>query len=414
MNKFFFDHPQLPLLSDKDLSEVPIVRKYRALFKNLDLSAIPTHNEGVGCSGYSNHSIIKALIVKSLERIPSVPELIWRLANQPYLSKYILGFKSGIPEETKFYRFLNTFPYSKIDALIASVNNKTLEDLTTKIKTVSIDSKPIKANTKENNPKNFQHNLSDKTKKPKRNTQATLGHFSTTFDINGFKKKLFFWGYRIHIIWGGDADVQLPLVTKLYPNNVSDEKVAPTLFNKLKRNYHIKKADKIRLLGDKKYDCWYVYETFHRLFNGKVIIPTNKRNSKNTPLAVPTCKAGHSMKYHSTWYETKGHRQRFKFVCPHKAKADDCIFRKTKYGCTKYLQIKDTIPGKVYAHEDLFKKLYPKRFGIEQYNATLQHLGQEIPNHFKRKSIENTVLFTILGTALVAAYHAKRSSEQDP
>jgi hypothetical protein len=173
MNKFFFDHPELPLLSDKDLSEVPIVRKYRALFKNLDLSAIPTHNEGVGCSGYSNHSIIKALIVKSLERIPSVPELIWRLANQPYLSKYILGFKSGIPEETKFYRFLKTFPYSKIDALIASVNTKTLEELAIPIKTVSIDSKPIKANTKENNPKHFQHNLSDKTKKPKRNQQAT-------------------------------------------------------------------------------------------------------------------------------------------------------------------------------------------------------------------------------------------------
>ena len=412
MNKFFFDHPELPFMSDKDLSEVPIVRKYRALFQHLDLSAIPTHNEGVGCSGYSNHSIIKALVFKALERIPSIPELLWRLSNQPYLSKHILGFKAGIPDESKFYRFLNSFPYSKIDALIAAVNTKTLTDLQKKIKTASIDSKPIKANTKENNPKNFQHNLSDKTKKPKRNKQATLSHFSTTSDINGIKQKLFFWGYRIHIIWGGDQDVQLPLVAKLHPNNVADETVAPSLFRKLKRTYHIKKVDKIRLLGDKKYDCWTVYETVHRLFNGKAIIPTNKRNSKNTPLAVPTCKAGHSMTYHSTWYEPKGHRQRFKFVCPHKT--ENCIFRKKKYGCTKYLQIKDTIPGKVYAHEDLFKKLYPKRLGIEQYNATLQHLGQETPNHFKRKSIENTVLFAILGTALVAAYHATRTSGPDP
>jgi hypothetical protein len=412
MNKFFFDHPELPFISDKDLSELPIVRKYRALFEHLDLSDIPTHNDGVGCSGYSNHSLIKALVFKALERIPSIPELLWRLANQPYLSKYILGFKSGIPDDSKFYRFLNTFPYSRIDALIASVNSQTLKRLEKKIKTTSIDSKPIKANTKENNPKNFQHNRSDKTQKPKRNMQATLGHFSTTYDINGIKQMLFFWGYRIHIIWGGDENIQLPLVSKLYPNNVPDEKVAPTLFNKLKRTYHIKKADQIRLLGDKKYDCWNVYDTFHRLFNGKVIIPTNKRNSKNTSLAVPTCQAGHPMKYHSMWYEPTGHRQRFKFVCPHKS--DEGVFRKTQYGCTKYLQIKDTIPGKVYAHEDLFKKLYPKRFGIEQYNATLQHLGQETPNHFKRKSIENTVLFAILGTALVAAYHAKLTSGQDP
>jgi hypothetical protein len=412
MNKFFFDHPELPFISDKDLSEVPIVRKYRALFKHLDLSSIPTHNEGVGCSGYSNHSIIKALVFKALEKISSVPELIWRLSNQPYLSKYILGFKSGIPDESKFYRFLNSFPYSKIDALIASVNTKTLTDLQKKIKTTSIDSKPIKANTKENNPKNFQHNLSDKNKKPKRNKQATLGHFATTSDINGIKRKLFFWGYRIHVIWGGDQHIQLPLVAKLYPNNVSDETVAPSLFRKLKRNYHIKKTDRIRVLGDKKYDCWTVYETVHQVFDGKAIIPTNKRNSKNTSLAVPTCKAALSMKYHSTWYEAKGHRQRFKFVCPQNPK--ECPFRKNNYGCTKYLQIKDTIPGKVYAHEELFKKLYPKRFGIEQYNATLQHLGQETPNHFKRRSIENTVLFAILGTALIAAYHAKQASKQGP
>ena len=53
---------------------------------------------------------------------------------------------------------------------------------------------------------------------------------------------LFFWGYREHIIWGGDDDVQLPLMAKVYPNNVMDETVAPTLFRKLKKNYHIKKV----------------------------------------------------------------------------------------------------------------------------------------------------------------------------
>jgi hypothetical protein len=73
----------------------------------------------------------------------------------------------GIPDESKLYRFLNSFLYSKIDALIASVNTKTLTDLHKTITTTNIDSKPINANTKENNPKNFHHNLSDKTKKPK-------------------------------------------------------------------------------------------------------------------------------------------------------------------------------------------------------------------------------------------------------
>jgi hypothetical protein len=100
MNKFFFDQPELPLLSNKDFANTPIVQKYQTLFKNLDLSNIKDHNDGVGCSGYSTHSMIRSLIVKTLERIPSIPDLIWRLQNKPYLSKYVIGFKTTIPDES--------------------------------------------------------------------------------------------------------------------------------------------------------------------------------------------------------------------------------------------------------------------------------------------------------------------------
>ena len=67
MSKFFFDHPQLPLISDTDISQLPIVKKYEALFHHLDLSGIPDHNNGVGCSGYSKHAMIKAMIFKEQE-----------------------------------------------------------------------------------------------------------------------------------------------------------------------------------------------------------------------------------------------------------------------------------------------------------------------------------------------------------
>jgi len=45
-------------LSDKDFAYTPIVIKYQTLFKNLDLSHIKDHNNDVGCSGYSTHSMI--------------------------------------------------------------------------------------------------------------------------------------------------------------------------------------------------------------------------------------------------------------------------------------------------------------------------------------------------------------------
>lgn len=122
MSKFFFDHPQLPLLSDVDISKLPIVKKYEALFDSLDLSAIQDHNDGIGCSGYSRHALIKALVIKEQEQIPSVPKLIWFLQNQPYLSRYVIGFKATIPDPSVFYRFLNETPASTIQQLIVETN----------------------------------------------------------------------------------------------------------------------------------------------------------------------------------------------------------------------------------------------------------------------------------------------------
>ena len=98
--------------------------------------------------------------------------------------------------------------------------------------------------------------------------------------------------------------------------------------------------------------------------------------------------------------------KRFKFICPDKNK--NCPHRKSHYGCTKYLQIKDKIPGKIYPYEKAFKKIYYKRMGIERYNAVLQRLGEETPNHFIREAIENTIMFAILGTALITAFNAKK------
>ncbi len=405
MSKFFFDQPALPLISDADVSQLPINKKYEALFQYLDLSNIKDHNDGLGCSGYSRHSYIKALLFKELEQIPSVPKLCWWLQNQPYLSKYIIGFKDSIPHPSQFYRYLKEFPSSRTQQLIANTNLRTFEALRKKIELTSIDSKPIKANTKENNPKNFNHNLSDKTKKIKRNEHATLGHFSSTNDIIGKIKVFFFWGFRIHIIFGGDDELQLPLIAKLYPNNVMDETVAPRLFRKFKRLYQIKKKDKIIILADKRYDCWEVYEAWSHLFAGSAIIPTNKRNTHDDKTNIPVCDAGQKMIYNGKWYDQNGHRTRFKFRCPEIEK--DCIFAKSNYGCTKYRQIRDIVPAKIYPHENLFKKLYPKRQGIERYNATLQKLGQETPNYFGKKAIENTILFAILGTTLVGAHNAR-------
>jgi hypothetical protein len=407
MSKYFFDQPQLPLLSDVELAKLPIIVKYENLFDYLDLSDIPDHNDGPGCSGYSRHSLIKAFIIKEMEQISSVPKLRWFLQNQPHLSKYIIGFRTDLPDDSTLYRFLQEFTYPQVQALIAKVNTNTLQAANVKIEQVLMDSKPVKANTRENNPKNFSHNLSDKDEKPARNEKATLGHLSSTNDRNtGKAKKLFFWGYRLHVIFGGTDDIQLPLITKLFTNRIMDEKAAPPLFRLFKKLYEPALAEQVDLSADKRYDDRNVYEAWHNMFHGRAFIPTNKRNRKEQTTAVPVCKAGLTMKSAGSWVEEDKHRKRFKFRCPDMAK--DCPFRKSEYGCTQYRQISEAIPGKVYEHESRYKKRYPKRQGIERYNATLQRLEVEDPNHFLPSVIECATLFTVLGAALVAAHNVRQ------
>ena len=53
-----------------------LLRKYYYLFQALDLSILPDRNHGIGRTGHSQHAILRAFIVKHLERIKSVPQLI--------------------------------------------------------------------------------------------------------------------------------------------------------------------------------------------------------------------------------------------------------------------------------------------------------------------------------------------------
>ena len=108
--------------------DVPIYKKYHLLFSNLDLSKFPNVNTDVGATGFSRHAMLRALIIQTLENIPSIPQLIWFLSNHPVLSD-LCGFKHhDIPDETQFYRFLKNIKHSLFEDLFTATN-KTLVDL---------------------------------------------------------------------------------------------------------------------------------------------------------------------------------------------------------------------------------------------------------------------------------------------
>ena len=113
---FFYDLQEL-------IRNAPLLRKYYYLFKALDLSALPDRNDRIGRTGHSRHAIVRAFIIKHLEGIKSVPQLIAYLNSIPPLLE-MCGFDLGnLPDESQFYRFLQTAKNSTLKAIHKTAND---------------------------------------------------------------------------------------------------------------------------------------------------------------------------------------------------------------------------------------------------------------------------------------------------
>lgn len=397
-------------------------RKYYLLFKSLNLSNFPDKNYGVGRTGYSRQSMLKAFIVKHLEQIKTIPRLIEFLDAHPILTE-MCGFNMGLlPDESQFYRFLKETKNSLLKSIHIELNRKLVEQGIVSLDKFIIDSKSVMAATKENNFKNPNRNTHSKNKKPKRNPEATLGYYSYQ-QIDGKKDNfIFFWGYRTHVIVSKEG---IPLVELTLPNNKTDAHVAKRLIRKLKRIYNFKK-DSI-FIADAAYDERALYNfianTMHSTsVKSKAFIPINPRNQKEEksfgPNGLPICDAGLEMKSNGIWTETL--RTRAKFRCPIKTNRKISInypngcptshprfsqgkaYDSTAYGCTKYLDITEDARSKVPRDTQYFKKIYNLRTEVERYFARLGDREAEQTTHYKLRSVQNQMTIAHLSMSLVA------------
>jgi hypothetical protein len=383
-------------------------RKYDLLFKCLPVPRFPDRNTNVGRTGYSRHAMLRALIVKHLEGIKSIPRLLEFLDAHPVLTE-MCGFKMGVlPDETQFYRFIQKTPNSVFEKLHLEINRRLVEQGIANLKTFIMDSKPVMAATRENNFKNPNRNCRDKKKKPKRNPAATLGYYSSQ-KFSGDNNKLFFWGYRTHVIVSREG---IPLVEKTLPNNVSDEEVAFSLIKKLKRCFRFKKNS--IFLGDKAYDQRELYNLIVDTLKCKAYIPLNPRNTQAEKIfssnGLPLCEAGLEMKPAGVWSE--GLRKRSKFRCPLKSSpssnpypelcpVDNPRFANV-YGCTTNLDITEDARSQVPRGTDLFKKIYRQRQTVEQYFSRLGDREVEQTTHYRLRTVQNQMTIAHLCMSLVA------------
>jgi hypothetical protein len=405
---------QLPLFLPYDeVRALPIVRKYENIFGELDLSHIPEFNRGIGANGNSQHALIRAFLIRSLESLNTVSALIRFLQANPALI-YLCGFRNQmIPHDSQFYRFLKKTNHSVIENLLYRANKTLIEEDVLSLNITAVDSKPIKALTKHNNPKNPRRELKNKNKKIKRSPKATLGYYSyVTADDPQTQKKhfTFFWGYRSHAIV--DATSGLVIVEGTYPNNMSDEKIARKLYKKLKRLYKPKKG--MIVIGDKAYDIRDFYTFVVKQIKAEPIIPINPRNTqpdlKYSEKGHRICQAGLEMIPNGIFKDKN--RLRLKERCPLKASKEiagkyptGCPCSNPKfngYGCTAYQDLTDDARSKVQRNTPRFKNLYAKRFVVEQTFSRLQELKIEEARHYSLTAIRNANTIDYLALALVA------------
>ena len=405
---------QLPLFLPYDQIRVlPIVQKYEKIFDELDLSHIAEFNTGIGANGTSQHALIRAFVIRSLESLKTVTALIRFLQSNPALI-YICGFRNQtIPHDSQFYRFLKRTNHSVIEQLLLKANKVLIDENVLSLNITAVDSKPVKALTKHNNPKNPHRDQKNKNRKIKRQPKATLGYYSyvPTFDPQTQKKQFtFFWGYRSHAIV--DAESGLAIVEGTYPNNITDEKIARKLYKKLKRLYTPQKG--MIVIGDKAYDVRDFYTFLVDQIKAEPIIAINPRNTQPdlnySPNGHRICQAGLEMLPGGIFKD--GNRLRLKERCPLKAskkiasqypKGCPCRNPKFKgYGCTAYQDLTNDARSRVQRGTPRFNKLYKKRITVEQTFSRLQELLIEEARHYSLTSIRNANTIDYLALALVA------------
>ena len=402
---FFYDLQEL-------IRNAPLIRKYYYIFKSLNLSALKDKNDSSGRTGYSRHAILRAFIVKHLEQIKSVPQLIRYLNSIPPLAE-MCGFDFGaLPDESQFYRFLKNTKNSTLKAIHKTANDLLIKEGLLSLDEFMLDSKPIQAATKENNFKNPNRNTTNKSKQPRRNPRATLCYYSCQV-INGKKQNMiFFWGFRTHAIVSKEG---ICLIEKTLPNNITDQDAAFSLIKELKRKYRFKKG--AIFIADKAYDVRELYTFIVEQMKSTPYIPINPRNQRNDktfgPHGCPVCGAGFEMKSVGSWIE--GNRERLKFRCPLKASkklakehGDICpvnhsLFNTGKcYGCTKYLDITDDARARVPRDSKHFKETFRNRQTVEQYFSRLGDREAEQTTHYGFTAISNQMTIAHLTASLIA------------
>ena len=386
---------------------------YDKLFSSLDFT-LP--RAATGRRGFPKEAMVCAFIVMKCEGFSQITDLMDHLDNNRLIAHYC-GFNimEPLPSYWTYDRFLRQLDKGALKAVMADLVRQLYELGIVDASFIGLDSTPVMANTKQNNPKSFAKSKFSKENHPKSDPDCALGVHSASNQHNE-RRYEFYWGYKSHVLV--DCISGLPLYELTTPANMTDASVVPDILRSADAVLPLRECT---FLGDKGYDVKTVYNLVKDAYEGEAVIPLNKRNTKNPEkLSVgnPICEAGLAMSKDGK--TTDNGRTRQKFCCPFRqSKTGVCPCNhknwnngKKNRGCTKYKTVPDDYRLSIDRECLRFKRIYALRTECERYNSRFKASGQErlwVRNGASAANLNTLAHISALAVALAAVLHGSHS-----
>ena len=365
--------------------------------------------------------MVCAFIVMKCEGFAQITDLMDYLDNNRLIAHYC-GFNimEPLPSYWTYDRFLRQLDNGALKAVMTGLVRQLYELGIVDASFIGLDSTPVMANTKQNNPKSFAKSKFSEENHPKSDPDCALGVHSASNQHNE-RRYEFYWGYKSHVLV--DCISGLPLYELTTPGNIADSAVAAEILAAADQTISLKEC---AFLADKGYDAKSIYNTVKTVYDGEAFIPLNPRGTKDSKALStgnPVCEAGLAM--HKDGKTADNGRTRQKYCCPFrqsKTGACPCSHKnwnngKKNRGCTKYKTVPDDYRLSIDRSCLYFKRTYALRTECERYNSRFKSTGQErlwVRNGASAANLNTLAHISALAVALAAVLsgsHSYRASK---
>ena len=170
---------------------------YDKLFSSLDFT-LP--RAATGRRGFPKEAMVCAFIVMKCEGFSQITDLMDYLDNNRLIAHYC-GFNimEPLPSYWTYDRCLRQLNNGALKSIMADLVRELYELGIVDASFIGLDSTPVMANTKQNNPKSFAKSKFSKENHPKSDPDCALGVHSASNQHNE-RRYEFYWGYKSHVL----------------------------------------------------------------------------------------------------------------------------------------------------------------------------------------------------------------------